>query len=192
MRWLYTISCDSLMFMYVYRSGNHLPNSSRFPWSPGSLAKNMQYYISCSLAFVFDSDVLARFTWTRYHCAQRIIWGVYLIEFLYILLLICHCEKLIQIEFLSPQIEVDHFQILGIILSWTVFWVHFDVIWIHLNQIGWMIHLCWLYYHWLCLVGSICQCTFLSEFICVGVLVKSSKKYIHIVAWFMWKHISGK
>ena len=41
---------------------------------------------------------------------------------------VCHCAKRIWIKFLSPQIEVDFFQKYGIFISWTIFWVYYDVI----------------------------------------------------------------
>ena len=60
---------------------------------------------------------------------------------------LCHCAKPILIEFLSPRIYVDHFQIIGMIMSWTVFFVRYDAILMIMNQIGCMLHLFWIYQH---------------------------------------------
>ena len=62
-----------------------------------------------------------------------------------ILIGVFHCAKRILVEFMSPQIEVDHFHIIGIILSWKVCWFLSGVILMPLNQLGWMIHICWLF-----------------------------------------------
>ena len=49
--------------------------------------------------------------------------------------------KLIFIGFLSPQIDGYTYHIIGIIMSWTLFWVDYDVILMNLNQLVWMLYL---------------------------------------------------
>ena len=67
-----------------------------------------------------------------------------LLKTICILIGVCHCAKRMLIEFLTPWIEVDNWQILGIFLSWKIFWVRSNVVWMLLNQLGWMIHIFWL------------------------------------------------
>ena len=46
--------------------------------------------------------------------------------------------------FFSPWVEVDHFQIIGIITSWTVLLGLSGWIWMLLNELGWILHLWWI------------------------------------------------
>ena len=46
-----------------------------------------------------------------------------LLKTIFLLIRLCHRAKHIFTEFISPQIEEDHCQNIGIIPSWTVFWV---------------------------------------------------------------------
>ena len=114
---LYIIYCDSLVFVYVYHSGQHLLHSSLFPWLSGCFAKTcISIYLVLWRLYLILMYFLGGLELDNIMIVE--LFEVYTIyKTIFLLIGVCHCAKRNFIEFMPPRTEVDHCHILGTLLA---------------------------------------------------------------------------